>query len=153
VAGHTETEIVIAAPRDFVFDVTNDLDAWTEMFTEYSSVEILERGPAHFVFRLTTKPDEEGTIRSWISRRDLYRDEWRIEARRLEPLTPFAEMLIRWTYESQDGRTLMRWQQDFIVAPGVAFSESDAEAYITANSEQQMAAIRRYVEAAWSRRR
>jgi aromatase len=148
VAGHTESSIRIDAPRDFVFRVTNDLGQWPAMFTEYATVEIEEEGERHFVFRLTTKPDKEGKVYSWVSRRDLHPDEFRIEARRIEPLFPFASMDIRWWYDEDGDGTVMRWQQDFTVAPGAGFSEQDAEAYITASSHEQMTAIRAYVEEA-----
>lgn len=148
-AGRTATEIEIAAPPDFVFDLTNDLSRWTEMFTEYESVEILEQGPRHYTFRLTTKPDEEGRSHSWISRRDLFPEESRIEARRLEPLKPFDSMHIQWWYEPAGEGTRMRWQQEFTVADGAGFSERDAEDYITGNSEEQMKSIKRFVEDAW----
>lgn len=151
-SGQTRAEIRIDAPRDFVFDRTNDLDSWTEMFTEYDRVEVLERGPSHFVFRLTTKPDEDGDVHTWISRRDLFKDDWRIEARRLEPLVPFSSMEIRWWYDEVDGGTLMRWQQEFTVADGMPFSEADAEAHISAGSEEQMQAIKRWVEEQWASR-
>ena len=40
-AGHTENEITIAAPLDLVWDMTNDLESWPQLFSEYASV----RGP------------------------------------------------------------------------------------------------------------
>jgi hypothetical protein len=152
-AGHTRAEILVDAPREFVFEQTNDLAQWTDMFTEYERVEILDQGPRHFVFRLTTKPDDEGKVYSWTSRRDLYPDEWRIEAARIEPLRPFASMHIQWWYDEQGPSTLMRWEQDFTVAEGAPFSEADAERYITNNSHEQMQAIKKYLEAAWQRER
>ena len=152
-AGHTRAEVEIAAPREFVYGRTNDLDRWTEMFTEYETVEVLERGPRHFVFRLTTKPDEEGKVYSWVSRRDLYPEEWRIHAYRVEAAFPFARMDIHWSYEEHDGATLMRWEQDFDVSPEAPFSERDAEEHITAGSSEQMAAIRAYIENAWNDQR
>ena len=151
-AGHTEAEVVIDAPREFVFERTNDLSIWPQMFTEYESVDVLERGENSFVFRLTTKPDEEGEVSSWVSQRRLFPADWRIEAARIEPRQPFSEMQIRWYYDDMDGMTRMRWEQDFTVAPGAPFSEDDAVRYITENSKVQMAAIKEYLESAWGLR-
>lgn len=151
-SGHTEAEVVIDAPRDFVFDRTNDLSIWPDMFTEYESVDLLEHDGDTFLFRLTTKPDEEGHKWSWISRRRMIRDEWRIEAHRVEPLRPFSEMRIRWWYEDLDGVTRMRWVQDFTVHPEAPFSDADAVRHISENTPIQMAAIKRYLEDAWQRR-
>lgn len=144
-------EIVIDAPRPFVYERTNDLSIWPEMFTEYSAVEVLERDKEGFLFRLTTKPDEEGKVWSWVSRRRLIPDEWRIEAHRVEPLRPFSEMRIRWGYEETESGTRLRWEQDFTVHPEAPFDEAAAEQYITEGSRVQMAAIKRYLEDAWRR--
>ncbi len=42
-AGHTENEITIAAPVDLVWDMTNDVERWPQLFSEYASAEILSR--------------------------------------------------------------------------------------------------------------
>ena len=42
-AGHTDNEIVIAAPVDLVWDVTNDLENWPQLFSEYAAVEEIGR--------------------------------------------------------------------------------------------------------------
>jgi aromatase len=148
-AGHTENSIEIQAPRSFVFERTNDLASWTELFTEYARVDIIQQQENHFVFRLTTHKDETGKVWSWTSWRRIYPDEWRIEAARIEPLTPFAAMNIRWFYDEQGAGTLMRWEQDFSVAPSAPFSEDDAVAYINRNSKLQMAVIKERLEQAW----
>jgi len=150
-SGHTQAEIVIDAPRSFVYDRTNDLSIWPEMFTEYSAVEVLERDDDGFLFRLTTKPDEDGKVYSWISRRRLIPDEWRIEAHRVEPLRPFSDMQIRWGYDEVGSGTRLRWEQEFTVHPEAPFDEAAAERYISAGSRVQMAAIKEYLEGAWRR--
>ena len=68
-AAHTENEVVINAPLELVWSVTNDLPAWPNLFTEYAAVEILERDGDSVLFRLTLHPDEEGKVWSWTSRR------------------------------------------------------------------------------------
>ena len=150
-SGHTRAEIVIDAPRAFVFERTNDLSIWTEMFTEYAAVDVLEHDDTGYLFRLTTKPDEDGKVYSWISRRRLIPDEWRIEAHRVEPLRPFSDMQIRWAYDEAGSGTRLRWEQDFSVHPEAPFDEAAAERYIGQNSVVQMAAIKRYLEEAWQR--
>lgn len=148
-AGHTENSIQIDAPVAFVFQRTNDLASWTQLFTEYARVDILQQEENLFVFRLTTHADESGKAWSWISWRRIYPDEWRIEAARIEPLTPFASMHIRWFYDEQANGTRMRWEQDFTVAPTAPFSEADAVEYINRNSKIQMGVIKKRLEDAW----
>lgn len=149
-AAQTSNSIEINAPRSFVFARTNDLPSWPQLFSEYAGVQILEQQEHYFVFRLTTHPDEDGKSWSWVSWRRLYPDEWRIEAARIEPLTPFSSMAIRWHYEALDeGRTVMRWEQEFTVAPGVGFTEEESKAYINRNTLVQMQTIKERLEAAW----
>jgi aromatase len=152
-AGHTENSVVIDAPREFVFDLTNNLHLWEEMFTEYETVEVLEEKPDYFRFRLTLRPDEDGRRISWISERRLFRDQWRIEAHRLEPLRPFSRMDIEWSYEAAAESTEMRWQQDFTVVAEAPFTEADAIAHINGNSREQMAHIKAFVEKRWAEQR
>lgn len=150
----TSNSIEIQAPRAFVFERTNDLPSWTELFTEYKSVEILERRENYFVFRLTTHPNEEGKSWSWTSWRSIFPDEWRIEAARIEPLTPFASMAICWYYEMQgEDSTVMRWEQEFTVASSAGFTENDSVAYINRSTRVQMQAIKERLEAAWQGQR
>ena len=74
-AGHTQNEITIAAPLDLVWNMTNDLANWPQLFSEYASVEILNREGNRTTFRLTMHPDENGTVWTaytdfaWIARR------------------------------------------------------------------------------------
>ena len=55
-AGHTDNSVVIDKPIDEVWQRMNDLENWTSLFTEYASVEILEREGNTVKFRLTTHP-------------------------------------------------------------------------------------------------
>ncbi|MCO8306936.1 polyketide cyclase, partial [Streptomyces sp. RKCA-744] len=34
-AGHTDNEVMIKAPFDLVWDMTNDLENWPQLFSEY----------------------------------------------------------------------------------------------------------------------
>lgn len=153
-AGHTDNSIRIAAPPHFVFDVTNDFDRWTEMFDEYASVEVLERDGSCVRFRLTTKPDDEGEVHVWTSRRCMDREGLTINAERLEPLVPWAEMKIRWDYEPDgEAATRMRWVQDFRIAEGLPYTDAQGEDFINGNSRGEMDSIKRYVERAWAESR
>jgi aromatase len=43
-AGHTQNEITIDAPVDLVWDMTNDVEGWPRLFSEYASAEIIVQG-------------------------------------------------------------------------------------------------------------
>ena len=40
---HTKNSITIKAPYDRVFDITNDIERWPDLFDEYKDAKILNR--------------------------------------------------------------------------------------------------------------
>ncbi|WP_354645161.1 SRPBCC family protein [Kitasatospora camelliae] len=143
--GHTDNRIVIAAPVDLVWDMTNDLENWPQLFSEYASVEVLDRTGQLTRFRLTMHPDENGQIWSWVSERETDRAKLSVRARRVEP-GPFEFMNIRWEYEETPEGTVMRWVQDFAMKPTAPIDDAGMTDRINANSKIQMALIRDKVE-------
>lgn len=146
-SGHTDNAIVIPAGIDHVWAMTNDLERWPDLFTEYASVEILEHSGTTFRFRLTMHPDEQGRVWSWVSERTLDPAARRVRARRVEP-GPFEFMDIEWTYEPVEGGTRMRWVQDFAMRPTAPIDTPGMTARIDANSKVQMRIIADKVVAA-----
>ncbi|MFC4471489.1 SRPBCC family protein [Streptomyces xiangluensis] len=150
--GHTENDITIAAPLDLVWDMTNDVANWPQLFSEYASVEILSREGNKTTFRLTMKPDENGTVWSWVSERETDRDARSVRARRVET-GPFAYMNIRWQYEKVPEGTRMVWTQDFAMKPDAPVDDAWMTDNINKNSKVQMALIRDRIEQAARERR
>ncbi|WP_164717145.1 SRPBCC family protein [Actinomadura sp. J1-007] len=111
-AGHTENEIVINAPMGLVWDMTNDVESWPTLFSEYGAAEILERDGATVRFRLSLHPDETGTVWSWVSERTPDPETRTVRSRRVETGV-FEYMNLFWEYEQVDGGVRMRWTQDF----------------------------------------
>jgi len=146
-AGHTENEVTIAAPFDLVWDMTNDLENWTGLFSEYAAVEIIERDGDRTRFRLTMHPDENGTVWSWVSERTVDRAARTVRARRVEP-GPFQFMDIRWEYEETPDGTRMHWTQDFAMRPEAPVDDAGMTARINTNSRIQLDLIRDRIERA-----
>ncbi|MFI1165950.1 SRPBCC family protein [Streptomyces sp. NPDC020801] len=151
-AGHTENEITIAAPVGLVWDMTNDVEKWPELFSEYASAEILSQEGAKCTFRLTMHPDENGTVWSWVSEREPDRATLTVKARRVET-GPFDHMDIRWRYEEVPAGTRMIWTQDFAMKPDAPVDDDWMTDNINKNSKVQMALIREKIEKAAARRR
>ncbi len=149
--GHTENSIFIDADLDHVWRMTNDLPRWTDLFTEYSDVEILESTDTWFRFRLKMHPDENGRVWSWVSERTLDEAAREVRARRVEP-GPFEFMDIRWTYAPEGTGTRMQWTQDFRMRPEAPIDTEGMTRRIDGNTKTQMAIIRDKVEAAAGRR-
>jgi aromatase len=144
-AGHTENTILIGAPISLVWSMTNDVESWPDLFTEYASVEILEREENTVRFRLTMHPDEDGKVWSWVSERTADPPGRVVNAHRVET-GPFEYMNIRWSYTEEAGGTRMTWQQDFAMRPEAPVDDQQMTARLNAATPGQMQAIRRRIE-------
>ncbi|MGI5282705.1 SRPBCC family protein [Nonomuraea polychroma] len=150
-AAHTENEIVIDAPFDFTWDVTNDVAGWPDLFSEYARAEVLERDGDRVVFRLTKHPDEQGRVWTWVSERIADRASRSVTAKRIETGN-FEYMNIRWTYSEVPEGTRMVWVQDFQMKPEAPVDDAWMENSINDNSKVQMALIKERVEARYRAR-
>ncbi|WP_262285693.1 SRPBCC family protein [Micromonospora sp. MA102] len=145
--GHTENAVDIAAPLPLVWEITNDVARWTELFTEYAAVEILHREGDTVRFRLTMHPDENGTSWSWVSERTADPGTREVHARRVET-GPFEYMRIHWRYDEVDGGTRMTWVQDFAMKPTAPVDNAGMTERINTNSKVQLAVIKERIERA-----
>ena len=148
-AGHTDNSVVIDKPLDEVWERMNDLDNWTNLFTEYSSVEVLERKGNTVQFRLTTHPDPDydGQVWSWVSERTMDPENHTTKSHRIET-GPFEYMNIHWTYEEIATGVRMRWRQEFAMRPEAPVDDAGMTERINANTPVQMKLIKQKVEAA-----
>jgi len=145
-SGHTDNSIVIDADFELVWDVTNDLEHWPELFSEYAAIEVLDRRNQTVRFRLTMHPDAQGRVWSWISQRTMDREAKQVFAHRVEP-GPFQYMRIHWSYTPLDFGTELRWVQDFEMRPDAPVDTSAMTTRINTNSAIQLALIKSKVEA------
>ncbi|GHD93800.1 SRPBCC family protein [Streptomyces naganishii] len=147
-AGHTDNAIVVDAPLDVVWEMTNDVPNWPDLFSEYASAEVLERDGDTVVFRLTMHPDEDGRVWSWVSRRTSFVETRTVRAERVET-GPFEFMTIYWEYtEEPGGGVRMRWVQDFHMKDAAPVTDEQMTEHLNRNTAVQMELIKRKVEAA-----
>lgn len=144
-SAHTDRQVLIQAPLDLVWDLTNAVETWPDLFDEYESAEILRRDGNLTVFRLTTRPDEHERRWTWVSERVTDRDTLTINARRIEP-GPFEYMRICWTYHQEENGVIMRWVQDFEMRPDAPLDDDAMAERIRTNSEVQMLRIKSIAE-------
>jgi aromatase len=144
-AAHTESSIVINAPMDLVWDMTNDVESWPQLFSEYSAAEIIARDGNTVRFRLTMHPDDEGRVWSWVSERVMDPQARAVHAYRVET-GPFEFMDINWTYRQTGGGVEMRWVQDFHMKPGAPVDDAAMAERITRNSAAEMQRIKTILE-------
>lgn len=141
--GHTRNSIVINAPYSLVFDISNHIERWTELFgKEYVKAEVLERKGNEITFRLT---DDEN--KSWVSKRWLFKDLKFAVASRHEPMFPFKYMKIVWLYTEVEGGILMTWIQDFEMDPGFTkFTAEQIEGFINRHSQDNLKIFKDLIE-------
>jgi aromatase len=144
----TDNSVVIDAPIDEVWEKMNDLENWTNIFSEYASVEVLERDGNTVQFRLTTHPDPDydGQVWSWVSERTMDPESYTTKSHRIET-GPFEFMNIEWFFEPENGGTKMRWVQEFSMKPSAPASDEEAEDYLNKNTAEQMKVIKERLEA------
>jgi aromatase len=147
--GYTENSIVVLRDTDTVFELTNDIELWTHLFTEYREATVLERDGNSVTFRLTTHPEDGRPARTWTSRRVVDRERLCADAERLPPAFPFQSMKIHWSYEPLPKAVgvVMTWRQTFQVHDDCPFSDEQMESFLNRNTRIQMQSVKRVVEA------
>ncbi|MFH1245434.1 MAG: SRPBCC family protein [Candidatus Omnitrophota bacterium] len=140
--GHTCNSIVINAPYDKVFDISNDIERWTELFGgEYKEARVLNREGNKLVFRLT---DNEGN--SWQSFRLLFKEYNFAYAQKLPPEFPFKYMKIIWLYTPEAEGIEMTWIQDFKMDDKAKFNDTQVEGFINKHSRENLEIFKRVIE-------
>lgn len=141
--GYTENNIVILGDPTEIFDLTNDVERWNDLFDEYENIDVLKKEDNFIVFKLTTKERK-----SWISERRTDRDKMEVKARRIEPLFPFKRMFITWKYEKMPHNlgVVMTWIQEFDVDPECNHDVYDMESYLNRMTRHEMKMVKQKVE-------
>ena len=140
--GQTVNSILIEAPYDLVFDISNDIERWTELFGgEYTEAKVLKREGNKITFQLT---DDEGN--SWQSFRLLFKDNNFAYAQKLEPTFPFDYMKIIWLYTPVPRGILMTWIQFFTMAKGAKFDDEKVEGLINKHSQDNLKIFKEVIE-------
>jgi aromatase len=146
-AAHTDNSIVISAPLELVWSMTNDVPSWPELFSEYAAAEVLSRQDSTVRFRLTMHPDDDGQVWSWVSERTADAKTGTVHAHRVET-GPFEYMNITWTYRETGNGVELRWIQDFHLRPQAPIDDAGMAARINKNSVIQLDRIRSVIEQA-----
>ncbi len=146
-SGHTDSSVLIEAPMDLVWQMTNDLEQWPTLFSEYAAADVIERRGDTVKFRLTMHPDDENRVWSWVSERTPDEATRTVSAHRVET-GPFKYMSLFWEYQAEGDAVRMRWVQDFEMKPGAPATDEQMTAHLNRNTGIQMALIKEKVEAA-----
>ncbi|GAA2637529.1 SRPBCC family protein [Dactylosporangium fulvum] len=146
-AGHVDNAVVIAAPMDLVWRMTNDIPSWTSLFDEYSVAEVLGVRDGTITLRLALQPDENGRVWGWVSERTPDPETRTVRSQRIET-GPFKYMFLFWEYTEADGGVRMRWVQDFEMKRGAPLDDAAMTDRLNTNTAKQMRLIQQKIEAA-----
>ncbi|MET9262155.1 SRPBCC family protein [Amycolatopsis sp. NPDC004079] len=144
-SGHVDNEILIKAPLELVWERTNDVESWTELFSEYSAAEILSERDGTIVFRLALHPDENGKVWDWVSARTPDPETRTVRSQRVQT-GPFKYMWIYWEYTETPDGTRMRWVQDFEMKAAAPIDDEAMRARLDHNTGIQQKLIRDRLE-------
>jgi len=140
--GHTCNQIIIKAPYERVFDISNDIPRWTELFGgEYTKAEIVKKEGNKITFRLT---DNEGN--SWQSFRVLDKVHHFAYAQKKEPVFPFRYMKIIWLYTELPEGVLMTWIQHFEMDSKAKYNDQEVEGFINKHSQDNLLIFKQVIE-------
>ncbi len=146
-SSHTDNAIMIDAPMELVWEVTNDVESWPRLFSEYASVEVLERRGHTVQFRLAMHPDDNGTVWSWVSERTSDPVSHTVRSQRVET-GAFKYMFLFWEYVQCDDGVQLRFVQDFEMKPGAPLDDAGMTERLNTNTAIQLNLIKGKVEAA-----
>jgi len=138
---HTVNSIVINAPYEKIFDISNDISRWKEFFSEYIESEILEKQGNKLVFKLIR---QDGA--SWKSYRLLFKEDKFAYACRVEPMFPFQYMKIIWLYRDVEGGVEMTWIQDFTMQASAKYTDFQVEELINKHSQDNLKRFKEIIE-------
>lgn len=138
---HTVNSIVVNAPYEKVFDISNDIARWKEFFDEYTASDVLETEGNKLIFKLS---HQNGT--SWKSYRLLFKDDRFAYASRLDPMFPFEYMKIIWLYREVDGGVEMTWVQDFKMDKKAKYTDEQVQGMINEHSQENLERFRDIIE-------
>lgn len=145
--GYIRNAVLIHAPLEDVFTLTNNVRTWPELFTEYASSEVIEEDEKRVVFRLTMKPDEVGEQLSWIATRWTDKERKSTYSERDTSAGPFAQMTIRWHYDGVgENSTVMTWEQEFSLKPTAPFTDDLVVDHLNQQTRIQQRIIKEKIE-------
>lgn len=105
---HTETSILIRAPRERIFETASDLAQWPRILPHYRHIRFHEKGPDASVVEMAAS--RSGIPISWLSRVEADRARWELRFHHLRAFTKGMEVV--WTFEETQEGVLVRIVHD-----------------------------------------
>lgn len=134
--------ITVNAAIEKVFKISNQIDRWPEMMSEYKKAKILDKKEGRKIwFQLA---HETGT--EWVSWRVLY-PPFLAYAEREAPKLPFKYMQLIWTYKPLGPeQTEMTWDMTFELPDESKAEEEKWAEGMVAHTEANQAKMKAFIE-------
>ncbi|MCX5706104.1 MAG: polyketide cyclase [Candidatus Omnitrophica bacterium] len=140
--GNTCNSIIINALYEKVFDISNDITRWTELFgTEYKKSEVVKKEGNKITFKLTDEDDK-----TWQSWKLLFKENYFTYAERQEPKFPFKYMKLVWIYTPKPEGIEMSWIQHFEMDEKAKFNDAQVEGFINEGSQHNLKIFKKIIE-------
>src|SRR5580704_341783 len=94
---HTQSSILICAPKAKIFDTAADLSQWPTILPHYRYIHYLERGLDRHIVKMAAVRDFIPI--SWVSEQIIDRERFEIRFRHLKAFTKGMEVV--WNFEEQ----------------------------------------------------
>jgi len=142
--------IVIKGDLDQIFNITNDIDRWSELFVEYQHSKVLEKERyGRFTWLKFELGNPQG--QTWQSWRMLDHQEHIAFAQREKPMFPFKYMHLTWKYEQVEDEILMTWIQDFEMDSKAPKTNEEALEFMIYHMEENQKHFKEVLEAGFAK--
>lgn len=139
--------IVIDAPPDLVWDMTNDVGSWPQLFPDYAATDVVGHDGDSVRVRITMRPDERGVSHGWTVERRSDRDAGTATMSQVEGHA-FEHMTVHWTYHpAEGGGVRLSWVHEFAVADGMRYDDQAMVGVLQRTVPVQLSHIRDRIEA------
>lgn len=143
----TENSVIVRAGIEEVFDLSNDIERWPELFTHYQSARILTREGNKITFELTTLPGTHSGSQRWRSSRIIDREKKKTWSEREDPKFPFEYIKMEWSYEEVEEGTRMTWVQEFKMDPASGRTDDQGVEFMNTTIRREMQSVKEKIEA------
>lgn len=139
------TSITIKGDLDKIFEMTNDIGRWHELYNEYHKTKVLSLHRDGRFAKIEFEITDENNY-TWRSWRILDYKEHIAVAQRGEPKFPYIYMHLTWLYEPTDDGVVMTWIHDVEMDPKAPYSNEQVVPHMIEHMQANQRSFKRVIE-------
>ncbi|MFL3866646.1 polyketide cyclase [Streptomyces griseobrunneus] len=121
------------------------MESWPQIFSDYDSVEVLERSSDVVRYRMTTRPEGKDGYFTWVVEQEGNRDALAARSRRVEP-AHFEFFETRWEFEELPQGVNVRRIHDFAMKPTASDDDHAMTQKIDQDEKVELEELRTWAE-------